>query len=329
MANHIRKTSSGWVADFRVGEKRRQLRAKTKAEAQERMAKELAAVKEDAGPREGFTLEQARRLSLEVRWAGKACETTAAGYSADVVSYFGADEPLAGINAQKVEQYRGYLRAKGNAAASINWKVSCLQSMLRDAVLYGHVEAMPVLPKRLKLDNQKHRVLSPEEVDAFCAVLEVHGHPEAADLLVFLVEVGCRWSEAEGLLAKHVSVERGSVLFPKTKNGKPRAVPLTTKARAVVERRLPERGEQRVWSYSYKQFQHQWDRAKAALGLAADLELTIHTCRHTCCSRLAQRGIPLPQIMAWSGHRSLPSVARYLHLDLTGLEAARAALEVM
>ena len=127
MANHIRKTSSGWVADFRVGEKRRQLRAKTKAEAQERMAKELAAVKEDAGPREGFTLEQARRLSLEVRWAGKACETTAAGYSADVVSYFGADEPLAGINAQKVEQFRGYLRAKGNAAASINWKVSCLQ----------------------------------------------------------------------------------------------------------------------------------------------------------------------------------------------------------
>ena len=88
-------------------------------------------------------------------------------------------------------------------------------------------------------------------------------------------------------------------------------------------------GERKVWSYSYKQFQHQWDRAKAALGLAGDLELTVHTCRHTLCSRLAQKGIPLPQIMAWSGHTSLAAVARYMHIDITGLETAKQALEAM
>lgn len=329
MANHVRRTQHGWVADFVLHGKRRQLRAKTKAEAQQRMALELSAAEDEPQRAGGFTMEQARRLSLEVRWAGKACETTAAGYSADVVSYFGPDAPLVAVNAQKVEQYRGYLKAKGNAAASINWKVSCLQSMLRDAVLYGHLDAMPVLPKRLKLDNQKQRVLSEDEVSLLSTALQLRGHAEAADLLVFLVEVGCRWSEAEGLLAKHVSLERGSVLFPRTKNGKPRTVPLTSRALAVLERRMPSRSEQRVWGYSYKQFQHQWDQAKAMTGLAGDMELTVHTCRHTCCSRLAQRGIPLPQIMAWSGHRSLQSVARYLHLDITGLEAARAALEAM
>ena len=73
----------------------------------------------------------------------------------------------------------------------------------------------------------------------------------------------------------------------------------------------------------------EWDRAKAALGLAGDLELTVHTCRHTLCSRLAQKGIPLPQIMAWSGHTSLASVARYMHIDITGLETAKQALEAM
>ena len=329
MANHIRKTSNGWVADFRVGEKRRQLRAKTKAEAQERMAKELAAVKEDAGPREGFTLEQARRLSLEVRWKGMACQATAAGYSADVVAFFGGTTPLASINAQEVERLRAYLRAKGNKPATSNWKLSCLQSMLRDAHLHGRLDAVPVLPKRLRMNNQKVRVLSDQEVQGFRLVFQAHGHPEAADLVVFLVETGCRWSEAESLRAKQVDLKNGRMLLPKTKNGRPRTVPLTSRAQEVLRERVTGGGERKVWSYSYRQFQHQWTRAKAALGLADDLELTIHTCRHTLCSRLAQRGIPLPNIMAWSGHRSLQSVARYLHLDLTGLEAARAALEVM
>jgi integrase len=327
MADHIRKTESGWVADFRVAGKRRQLRAKTKAEAQERMARELAELERQPVRASAFTLEEARKLSLEVRWKAMACETTAAGYSADVVAFFGEDTPLASITAQEVERLRAYLRAKGNSNATINWKVSCLQSMLRDAQLYGHLDVVPVLPKRLRMDNQKTRVLSEAEVEGFCAVLQAHGHPEAADLVVFLVETGCRWSEAESLRAKQVNLEQGRLLLPKTKNGKPRTVPLTSKAQAVLRERVSGGGERKVWSYSYKQFQHQWDRCKAALGLAGDLELTIHTCRHTLCSRLAQRGIPLPQIMAWSGHRSLQSVARYLHLDLTGLEAARAALE--
>ena len=329
MANHIRKTTNGWVADFRVGEKRRQLRAKTKAEAQERMAKELAAVKEDAGPREGFTLEQARRLSLEVRWAGKACETTAAGYSADVVAFFGEATALASINAQEVERLRAYLRAKGNSNATINWKASCLQSMLRDANLHGRLDVVPALPKRLRMNNQKVRVLSDEEVQGFRLVFQAHGHPEAADLVVFLVETGCRWSEAESLRAKQVDLKNGRMLLPKTKNGRPRTVPLTSRAQEVLRERVTGGGERKVWSYTYKQFQWQWTRAKAALGLADDLELTIHTCRHTLCSRLALRGIPLPNIMAFSGHTSLTSVARYLHVDITGLEAARAALEAM
>ena len=329
MADHIRKTGSGWVADFRVGGKRRQLRAATKAEAIERMAQALGEVKEAPAQTGVFTLAEARKLSLTVRWRAMACETTAAGYSADVVAFFGEDTPLASINAQEVERLRGYLRLKGNSSATVNWKVSCLQSMLRDAHLYGHLDVVPTLPKRLKVDNQKTRVLSEEEVKGFRLVFQAHGHPEAADLVVFLVETGCRWSEAESLRAKQVDLKNGRLLLPKTKNGRPRTVPLTSRAQEVLRERVTGASERKVWSYSYKQFQHQWDRAKAALGLAGDLELTVHTCRHTLCSRLAQKGIPLPQIMAWSGHTSLASVARYMHIDITGLETAKQALEAM
>jgi integrase len=327
MADHIRKTESGWVADFRVAGKRRQLRAKTKAEAQERMAKELAELEQQPVRASAFTLEEARKLSLEVRWKGMACETTAAGYSADVVAFLGEDTTLASITAQEVERLRGYLRLKGNKAATINWKVSCLQSMLRDAQLYGYLDAVPVLPKRLRMDNRKDRVLSAAEVEAFCQAFRAYGRPVMADLFVFLVEVGCRWSEAEGMLERHVNLEQGTVAFLKTKTRKARTVPLTAKAREMVAQQLQGDPSRRVWPYTYKQYQYQFDKAKAALGLAGDLELTIHVTRHTLCSRLSQQGTALPQIMAWSGHKSLSAVERYLHLDVTGLEAARQSLE--
>lgn len=41
-----------------------------------------------------------------------------------------------------------------------------------------------------------------------------------------------------------------------------------------------------------------------------------HTCRRTCCTLLAERGIPLNLIMQVSGHKSLSSLQRYLRSSL-------------
>lgn len=326
MANHLRRTTTGWVADFTIDGKRKQYRAPTRKAAADRMAKAIAEA-DQPNTTNTFALKDARLLSLRVRWRGMACETTAAGYSLDVVSFYGENYSLGRINAREVERYRDHLRLKGQSAATINWKVSTLQSMLKDAVLHGHLDVMPALPKRLKMNNTKQRTLSPIEVDTFAKVFEAFGHPDAAALLVLLVETGLRWGEAENMRRCHVDQERWTLLVPKTKNGQPRTVPLTRRAQQALEGRLEGVPTHRVWPYSYKQFQHLWDRAKAAMGLAEDQTLTIHCCRHTCASRLASSGIPLHQIQAWGGWRSLAAVSRYMHIDVSGLETARQALE--
>jgi len=325
MTNHIRKTESGWVADFRIGGKRRQLRAKTKAEAQERMARELAEAEVAPVQTSRFTLEEARRLSLEVRWKGMACETTAAGYSADVVAFFGAETPLASINAQEVERFRAYLRAKGNKPATSNWKVSCLQSMLRDAQLHGRLDSMPALPKRLRANNQRDRVVSDQERDTFVRCLQAFGQLECADLFVFLLETGCRFSESERMTAAHVDLQRGEWLIPQSKNGHKRTVLLTARARQCLDGRL-DGGK--VWAVGYRRFQAQFDKAKGKMGLADDLELTTHSLRHSCLSKLARAGLSLAELQAWGGHRSLAALQRYIHLDVSSLQRARQVLEV-
>lgn len=323
MANHLRRTATGWVADFRINGKRKQLAARTKTEARERMAKAIADSEQQA-PSSGYTLKEARLLSLRVRWAGLACEATAAGYSADVVEFYGESYLVSNINAREVERFREYAKAKGNRPATINYKTSTLQSMLKDAHLHGHLDTLPAFPQRLRMNNQKDRVLSAIELDTFERVFRAFGKEEEADLLIFLAETGCRFSEAAAMVPVHVDLGRGEWLIPKSKNGHKRTVLLTSKAQQALEGRLQGR---RVWSINYRVFKHQWDRCKGAMGLADDLALTPHCLRHTCLSRLAQAGLSLPELQAWGGHRSLQALTRYLHLDTSGLQRAKAVLE--
>jgi integrase len=65
----------------------------------------------------------------------------------------------------------------------------------------------------------------------------------------------------------------------------------------------------------------------AAAAKAAGYALSLHALRHSCASRLAQRGIPLPTIGAILGHKSWRTTARYAHHVPAGAtEAAMKAL---
>lgn len=324
-----RSPQGGWVADFHVNGKRRQLKGATKAEAKARMAEELQRPTATAsgGRYGGFSLREARALSIRTRWDAQACATNAAGYSQQVVDYFGPDRALESITLDDFTRMRQHFLARGNKPATVNWKASTLQTMFKDALQYGHIKQVPNFPQRLPMDNTRDRVFSDEELVGFCTYLQAIGQVEAAHLLVFLCEVGCRYSEAERITGKDLDLQANSVTFWKTKTKKPRTTPLTTRAIDAVQPFLPAIKSHRVWGLSYKTFQHQFDKAKAALGLALDQELTIHSARHTCATRLVRNGASLLQVMQWGGWSSLGAVQRYAHVDMQALQAAAQLVE--
>lgn len=325
----VRRVADGWIADVTVAGVRKTGKASTKAQALARKREILdQLLQREASPTScgPFNLRQARALSLQIRWKGRPYERTAAIFSQAAVDHFGADCLVSEITARLVDRWRQTLLAHGNRPATVNKKVAALRSMLADACLHGYLEAVPAFPKQIKLNNTKDRVMSDEERDLFCQLFVARGEPAAADLLVFLLETACRWGEAERLKGQDVDLAKGRVTFWATKNGRPRSVPLTRRAVDALAPHLPAVGAHRVFPYPYSQFKRLFEQAKAALEID-DPALTIHTTRHTCASKLASRGIPLHQLMAFGGWTSLASVQRYLHLHTDALASCVAALE--
>jgi integrase len=317
-----------WIADVTVDGKRRQASGRTKAEA-ERKRRELMnhLMAEPVVSTQGFTLAQARQLSLEVRWAGLPYERTAAIYSAAAVQFFGAETPLESINATAVEQWRGKLRSQGNRPATINRKLSALKAMFSDAQLHGRIATRPAMPKQLKAGGDKDRVMSDRERDQMIEYFQAIEEPAAALVLVFLLETCTRWGEVERLRWGDLDLDRGRATFWKTKNGQARTVPLTSRALDAVKACGVPVPNARVFPYGYDRYRGLFDRAKEHIGLAYDPSLTIHTTRHTCASKLASRGISLVQLMTFGGWSSLAAVKRYLHLSTDALSACVEALE--
>jgi integrase len=317
------------VADVTVAGQRKTALCRTKNEALARKRELLELLlHRDAKPAlELFSLTDARRLSLQVRWGGTAGERTAAIYSQAALDFFGPHTLLSEITTPQIDSWRQRLISQGNRPATVNKKVSALRAMFSDAQLRGHIQTAPAFPKQLKLRNTKDRVISDAERDGMCQYLAAIGHQQAADLLVFLLETCARYGEAERLAGGDVDLKGRRVTFSETKANRVRSVPLTKRAVDAIEPYLPAVGRHKVWGYQYWEFRRLFEKAKEAIGQGDDEALTVHTTRHTCASKLAAAGIPLHQLQAFGGWTSLASVQRYLHLSHDALAGCVAALE--
>lgn len=319
----------GWLADVTIGGTRRTARAstKTKAEARRREINDQLARAAALPPARGsFTFQQALDLSATIRWSGTKGERTSLINARAAVAHFGAGTQLSSVTAAQVDQWRQAMLREGKRPATINHKISALRGMLADAVLHGHIEAAPQMPRQLRADNHRDRVLEDWERDLILEWLVRAGEPAAADLVVFLLETAARWGEAERLKGGDVDLVRGRCTFWMTKNGKPRTIPLTRRAQDALQRHLPAVRTHRVWPYPYHQFRRLLERAKAGCGLA-DEAIGIHTLRHTCASKLASGGVSLAQLQAFGGWTSLTACQRYLHLGTDALHGCITALE--
>ena len=144
------------------------------------------------------------------------------------------------------------------------------------------------------------------------------------DSVLFLLYTGFRISEMLDLRTDSVNLEAGTITGgKKTKAGKDRIVPIHSKIRHIVERRMKD-DSKHLFSHEGKRCGDSKYRAIwADIMAAAKLKHTPHDCRHTFRSRLDSVGANKKCIDLMMGHKSKDVGERvYTHKTLDELRVA-------
>lgn len=173
----------------------------------------------------------------------------------------------------------------------------------------------PIKRVRLPSPNPpRARRLMPGELDAILASGMEYGGVMPL-LTEWLVETGMRREEAATLRRANIDLAVGVAFIRFTKNGQPRSVPLTERAASIVCE-LPVRDDGLLFGLRPDSITQAFGRICARVGIDG---LTLHDLRHEATSRLVEKGLTMPEVMAITGHRDPRMMLRYYQPSITHL----------
>ena len=220
-----------------------------------------------------------------------------------------------------VSAFKAALIGQGLAPGTVNRHLATLRALYNEAARSGHHSGLnPAAKPGMLPEQHRERYLTLDQDKALIAALADDSNPVAATAIGLLMVTGARKSEVTRAEWQHIDFDRRELLVPRSKNGRPRRIPLSPVAVRLLslQRRRCSAGERFVFPGTTPgkpvgDLRRIWTRAKEAAGLSSDLR--IHDLRHSMASRLANAGTPLNEIGAILGHRTLATTQRYAHFQ--------------
>jgi integrase len=245
-----------------------------------------------------------------------------------------AQARLSDIDESMIESYkrtrRGTISKHGKALspASVNRELATLRRALRMAHEWKKIDRVPRI-RLLRGEVTREFVLARDAESAYIEAL-----PEGMrDFATFLIDTGLRVGEALRLDWSAVSFREspGSLRVKPldSKNHKPRTVPLTKRARTILDR-LKAKSGLVFRSAEGGRLYHTWlDQQHAAVRTALKLpaEFVLHSLRHTFGTRLGEAGADAFTIMKLMGHSSVVVSQKYVHPSTDAMKAAIARMD--
>lgn len=215
-----------------------------------------------------------------------------------------------------ISRYKVLRKDECAAPASINKELFMLSKAFNLTVKeWEWLKENPVskVPKE-KVYNERDRWLTKDEEKK---VLE--NSPEwLRDIISFALNTGLRQDELLSLEWNRVNISRRTILVQKTKNGKPKTIPLNEIALNVINRRLKVKSIKNDFVFFSKNGKKIYgSNLRRAFYLVTKKsgikDFRFHDLRHTFATRLAQAGIDLYKISKLIGHKDIKMTQRYSH----------------
>lgn len=161
------------------------------------------------------------------------------------------------------------------------------------------------------LQNARSRRLDPGEYQALLYAASKSRNPYVALIIRFAIETGLRRGELVDLSWSCVDLAQRIAQIPVTKTGRPRAIPLTDEAVAILRVMSRKCSDDRVFPVTANASKLSWQRIVKRAGLQ---DLRFHDLRHEAVSRFFELGLSLTEVALISGHRDPRMLFRYTHL---------------
>lgn len=233
---------------------------------------------------------------------------------------------MAAIYHSEVENWFQTLPQRHLAPTTCNrilavFKSVCSMAAVHGTLPHGQSPCNGVSP--FKVYFQRERYLARDEALRLMGVLEQSDRPEARVLRLLLL-TGARKNEILRLRWEHIRLDLRILTVPLSKSGKPRHIPLSDEAAAVI-RSIPQipgnpwlfpghsPGKPLSDIYLF------WNRIRRELGLE---DVRVHDLRHTFASFLVSTGHSLYEVQKLLGHSDPRTTMRYAHLGQSTLLAA-------
>lgn len=234
---------------------------------------------------------------------------------------------LTDINSRAVAQWLGEKRAEGLAPATVE-KIRVIFGRSFELGARWGIPGSEKNPTRgvfrKPLDNAREKFLTAEEATRLREAVAQSQNTQLQHIVGLLLLTGARVRELLDARWQHIDVERRTWLIPTSKTGKPRRVPLSTAALAIIE--VLPRFKDCPWlvpnpetKKPFVSITHSWQRARRVAKLP---DLRIHDLRHSAASFMVNSGVDLFAVGKVLGHASYQSSQRYAHLSNDTLLAA-------
>lgn len=222
-----------------------------------------------------------------------------------------ADITLSKFDAQAVAHWRDQ-RLKSVKPPTVARNLNTLSAILNHARkewCYPVVNPIPDI-KRPAQSQSRTRRLEEGEEDRILRLLQTH----YARVVRFALATAMRRSEVLSLTWQNIDRTARVALLPRTKNGEPRRVPLSSAALMILEEER-QASIQSIRGVVFDIHPVAMDKAwRSACGKAGISDLHFHDLRHEAVSRFFERGLNVMEVASISGHKTLAMLQRYTHL---------------
>jgi len=250
-----------------------------------------------------------------------------------LIPFFG-DLNLLSISRKKISEYKVLRLDEGARPSSLNRELAMVSKAFTLALedwewISGNDKPFSKMPYE-KENNERDRWLAADEEKRL-----LENSPEwLREIIAFALNTGLRQGELLSLEWNRVNLFRKTILIQKTKNGKPKTVPLNRYAMDVIDQKSDQKVRRLnndfvfVSSHGTRIDRHNLRRAFNNAVEKSEIEnFKFHDLRHCFCTKLAQRGVDIYKIAKLAGHEDIRMTQRYAHHCPESLRDGVEALE--